>query len=53
MKKKVLLFGYSRANLGDDLFIYILAKRYQDIQFYIHIKEEKYNNKYIKNRQYK
>lgn len=42
MKKKVLLFGYSRANLGDDLFIYILAKRYQDIQFYIHIKEEKY-----------
>lgn len=42
MKKRVLLFGYSRANLGDDLFIYILAKRYEDIQFYIHIREEKY-----------
>ncbi|MCI8760724.1 MAG: polysaccharide pyruvyl transferase family protein [Clostridia bacterium] len=42
MKKKVLLFGYSRANFGDDLFVYILAKRYQDIQFSIHIKEPKY-----------
>ncbi len=42
MIKKVLLFGYSRANLGDDLFIYILAKKYEEIQFYIHIKEEKY-----------
>lgn len=42
MKKKVLVFGYSRANLGDDLFIYILAKKYTDLSFYIHIKEEKY-----------
>lgn len=42
MKKRVLLFGYSRANLGDDLYIYILAKRYEDIQFSIHIREEKY-----------
>lgn len=42
MKKKVLLFGYSRTNLGDDLFIYILAKRYTEVDFYIHIKEEKY-----------
>ena len=42
MKKKVLLFGYSRANLGDDLFVYILAKRYEEITFYIHIKDEKF-----------
>ncbi len=42
MEKKVLLFGYSRANFGDDLFVYILAKRYSEIQFSIHIKEEKY-----------
>ena len=42
MEKKVLLFGYSRANFGDDLFVYILTKRYPEIQFSIHIKEEKY-----------
>lgn len=42
MQKKVLLFGYSRANFGDDLFVYILAKRYPEIQFSIHIKEKKY-----------
>ena len=42
MKRKVLLFGYSRANFGDDLFVYILGKKYQDVDFYIHIKEKKY-----------
>ncbi len=42
MKKKVLVFGYSKANFGDDFFVYILAKKYTDIDFYIHIKEEKY-----------
>lgn len=41
-KKKVLLFGYSKANFGDDLFVYILANRYQEVEFFIHIKEEKY-----------
>jgi len=42
MEKRVLLFGYSRANFGDDLFVYILANKYKNVQFYIHIKEEKY-----------
>lgn len=42
MKSKVLLFGYSRANFGDDLFIYMLAKKYEQVEFFIHIKEEKY-----------
>lgn len=40
--KKILLFGYSRANLGDDFFVYMLAKKYEETEFYIHIKEEKY-----------
>lgn len=44
MEKKVLIFAYSRANFGDDLFIYILANKYKNVQFYIHIKEEKYAN---------
>ena len=42
MRKKVLLFGYSRCNFGDDMFIYMFAKRYENIDFYIHISEEKY-----------
>lgn len=42
MEKKVLLFAYSKANFGDDLFVYILANKYPNVQFYIHIKEEKY-----------
>ena len=42
MEKKVLLFAYSRANFGDDLFIYILANKYPNVQFYIHIKDENY-----------
>ena len=47
MRKKVLLFGYSRANFGDDFFIYVLAKRYENVEFYIHIKEEKYKKPFI------
>lgn len=47
MEKKVLLFAYSRANFGDDLFVYILANKYPNVQFYIHIKEEKYKKPFI------
>ena len=47
MEKKVLLFGYSRTNFGDDLFIYILAKRYENVKFYIHIPEEKYRPPFL------
>lgn len=42
MKKKIFLFRYSRANLGDDLFIYIITNKYKDTEFFIQIKEEKY-----------
>ena len=47
MEKKVLLFAYSRANFGDDLFVYILANKYPNIQFYIHIKDEEYKKTFI------
>lgn len=40
--KRILLFGYSRANLGDDLFVYTLVTRYKDIQFFIQITDENY-----------
>ena len=42
MKKKIFLFGYSKANFGDDFFIYIMSKRYPDLDFYIQITNEKY-----------
>jgi colanic acid/amylovoran biosynthesis protein len=33
--KKVLVHGYFRANLGDDLFFRALAVRYPDVRFYL------------------
>ena len=33
--KRVLVHGYFRANLGDDLFFRVLAMRYPDVQFYL------------------
>lgn len=35
--KRVLVLAYARQNLGDDLFIYMLLKKYPEIQFYINI----------------
>ena len=53
--KKVLVFGYLRNNLGDDLFITELLKRYPKCIFYINVIAEqygrpfeKYNNSIIK-----
>lgn len=46
MEKKVLLFVYSRANFGDDFFVYIIANKYKNTQFYIHIREEKYKKSF-------
>ncbi len=33
--KRVLVHGYFRCNLGDDLFFRVLAMRYPDVKFYI------------------
>ncbi len=33
MRKKVLVYGYKKINLGDDLFFSILFKRYPDVKF--------------------
>ena len=33
--KKVLVHGYFRKNLGDDLFFRVLAMRYPDVKFYL------------------
>ena len=40
--KKIFILAYARANLGDDLFIYMLLKKYPNCQFYIHIKDENF-----------
>lgn len=45
-KKKVLLFAYAHANLGDNLFIYMILKRYPNVDFYIHLVEEGYDRIY-------
>lgn len=48
MKKKVLLFAYTKVNLGDNLFIYMLLHKYPDVSFFIHSDDEKYKNIYSK-----
>lgn len=45
-KKKVLLFAYTKVNLGDNLFIYMLVNRYPNIDFYIHVVEKEYEKVY-------
>lgn len=45
-KTKILLFAYTKVNLGDNLFIYMLLKRYPNIDFYIHIVEKEYEQVY-------
>ena len=35
MKKKVKLRAYAAANLGDDLFIELICKRYPDDTFFL------------------
>lgn len=43
MKKKILLLGYMRKNLGDDLFIAMLLNRYKDIEFVVRETSPKYS----------
>lgn len=45
-KKKILLFAYTKPNLGDNLFINMLLKRYTNIEFYIHVIEKDYEKIY-------
>lgn len=33
--KRVFLYAYDKRNLGDDLFVYTITKRYPDVRFYI------------------
>lgn len=33
--KKVFLYAYDRQNLGDDLFVHTIAKRYSHVKFYM------------------
>lgn len=44
MKKKVFLFGYMQTNLGDDLFIELMLKKYPEIDFEIYIDDPRNTN---------
>ena len=37
MKKKVFLFAYTQTNLGDDLFVEFMLKKYPEVNFEIYI----------------
>lgn len=43
MRKKILLLGYMKRNLGDDLFIAMLLNRYNDIDFVVREASPKYS----------
>ena len=34
-RRRILIYGYNRVNLGDDLFFKILVERYPDVDFYM------------------
>ena len=38
--KRIYLFAYDKQNLGDDLFIQTITKRYPGVQFYIWSEKE-------------
>ena len=38
--KRVFLYAYDKVNLGDDLFVHTIAKRYPKVQFYIWTNKE-------------
>lgn len=40
--KKVFILAYTRQNLGDDLFIYMLLNKYPNVQFYINIEKKEH-----------
>lgn len=42
--KRAFIIAYTKQNLGDDLFIYMLLKKYPNIQFYINIEKKEYAN---------
>lgn len=50
--KKVYLFGCIEKNIGDDLFIYIICKRYKDTRFIISSKAKYLNKNGIDNLEY-
>lgn len=41
MKKKVFLFAYTQVNLGDDLFVELMLKKYPEINFEIFVTDLK------------
>lgn len=43
-KKSIYLKAYAHLNLGDDLFMDIIFKRYPDVLFYIECDKDKYNS---------
>ena len=45
-RKKILLHGYFRSNLGDDLFFRVIISRYSDVQFYIPLLNCDYKDKF-------
>lgn len=46
--KKIFILAYAKANVGDDLFIYMLIEKYKNVHFYINIKEKEHQRAFEK-----
>lgn len=47
---KIMLYAYVDENIGDDLFIDLICRRYKNVEFYLYVPEKYINNyRYIKN----
>lgn len=46
--KKILVFAYLRNNLGDDIFVNELVKRYPNDKFFVNVLEEEYGKPFEK-----
>lgn len=42
MKKKILIFVYTKLNLGDNLFVYTLSKKFPEIDFYMFSQDDEF-----------
>ena len=48
--KKIFVMAYLRNNLGDDLFVSELVKRYKDVEFFIDVVDPMYAKAFKENK---
>ena len=50
MNKRIFVLAYARKNLGDDLFIQMILKKYPKYDFYMKVQVSKFLDKLAENK---